>query len=150
MILDTLDNAGFYTHISSQLKKGFDYLTQTDLQALEPGTHKIEGMDLFALVSEFETKAPEECRPEAHQKYADIQYIVYGKEAIGYAPLADQEITIPYFEERDILFFNAETTPLLLEQGMFVVFFPQDIHQPGMQVNQPEKVKKVVVKVKLG
>lgn len=149
MILDTLENAGFYTNISSRLKKGFDYLTQTDLQALEVGTHKIEGMDVFALVSEFETKSPKECRPEAHQKYADIQYIVSGKEAIGYAALDDQEITIPYFEERDIVFFNAATTPLVLEQGMFAVFFPQDIHQPGMQVNQPEKVKKVVVKVKL-
>lgn len=149
MILDTLDNAGFYTNISSQLKKGFDYLQNTDLQALTPGTHKIEGMDLFALVSEFETKLPEECRPEAHQKYADIQYIVSGREAIGYTPLGDQEITIPYFEERDIIFYNAQTTPVVLEQGMFVVFFPQDIHQPGMQVNRPEKVKKVVVKVKL-
>jgi YhcH/YjgK/YiaL family protein len=149
MILDTLENAGFYSNISSQLKKGFDYLTQTDLQALEVGTHKIEGMDLFALVSEFETKSPEECRPEAHRKYADIQYIVSGKEAIGYVALGDQEITIPYFEERDIVFFNAATTPLVLKQGMFAVFFPQDIHQPGMQVNQPEKVKKVVVKVKL-
>lgn len=150
MILDILENAGFYTNISSQLKKGFDYLIHTDLQALEPGTHQIEGMDLFALVSEFETKAPGECRPEAHQKYADIQYIVYGKENIGYVPLNGQEVTIPYFEDRDIVFFNAETTPLLLEQGMFAVFLPQDIHQPGMQVSGPEKVKKVVVKVKLG
>lgn len=149
MILDRLDNAGFYTKISSQLKKGFDYLTQTDLQALETGTHKIEGMEIFALVSEFETKAPEECRPEAHQKYADIQCIVYGKEAIGYAPLNGQAITVPYSEERDIVFYNAATSPLLLEQGMFAVFFPQDIHQPGMQVNQPGKVKKVVVKVKI-
>ena len=149
MILDRLDNAGFYTTINDRLKRGFEYLAATDLNALEPGSHKIEGRDLFALVSEFETKAPEECRPEAHQNYADIQYIVYGEEAIGYAPLNDQEITTPYQVDRDILFFNAETTPLVLEQGMFVVFFPQDIHQPGMQVKEPGKVKKVVVKVKL-
>lgn len=150
MILDSIENAGLYTSINERLKRGFEYLATTDLTTLEPGSYKIEGRDLFALVSEFETKAPEDCRPEAHQKYADIQYLISGKEAIGYAPLNGQEVTIPYSEERDIVFFNAATSPLLLEKGMFAVFFPQDIHQPGMQVNQPGKVKKVVVKVKLG
>jgi YhcH/YjgK/YiaL family protein len=149
MILDTIENAGLYTPINDRLRRGFEYLATTDLNALEPGSYKIEGRDLFALVSEFETKAPEECRPEAHQKYADIQYIVSGKETIGFAPLNGQEVTVPYSEERDIVFLNAETSPLVLEQGMFAVFFPQDIHQPGMQAGQPGKVKKVVVKVKL-
>ena len=149
MILDTLENAGFYTNISNQLKKGFDYLLHTDLEALEPGSYKIEGRTLFALVSEFETKAPAECRPEAHQAYADIQYIVSGREAIGHTLLEDQEVTTAYTAERDIVFFDAETKPIILEAGMFAVFFPQDIHQPGMWVTHPEKVKKVVIKVKL-
>jgi len=149
MILDTLENAGTYTNLSVQLKKGFDYLINTDLEALEPGSYKIEERDLFALVSEFETKSPDECRPEAHQAYADIQYIVSGREAIGHTLLVDQEVTTPYTAERDIAFFNAETKPIILEPGMFAVFFPQDIHQPGMWIDKAEQVKKVVVKVKL-
>jgi len=149
MILDKLENAGFYLNISNELKKGFEYLINTDLQALESGFHEIEGKNIFALVSYFETKRPEDCRLEAHRDYADIQYIVSGREAIGFATLKNQEITTPYTPERDIVFFNGETTPLILETGMFVVFFPQDVHQPGMQVDGSEKVKKVVVKVKM-
>ena len=149
MILDKLENAGFYLNISNELKKGFEYLINTDLQALESGFHEIEGKNIFALVSDFETKRPEDCRLEAHRDYADIQYIVSGREAIGFATLKNQEITTPYTPERDIVFFNGETTPLILETGMFVIFFPQDVHQPGMQVDGSEKVKKVVVKVKM-
>lgn len=149
MILDTIENAQLYMNISNELKKGFEYLINTDLQALDPGFHEIIGKDIFALVSEFETQGPENCRLEAHRNYADIQYIVSGREAIGFAPLKDQKITTPYTSERDIVFFDGETTPLILETGTFVVFFPQDVHQPGMQVEGPEKVKKVVIKVKL-
>jgi len=45
--------------------------------------------------------------------------------------------------------FSGETTQLPLEAGMFAIFFPQDIHRPCMQIDGPEKVKKVVIKVKL-
>ena len=149
MIFDKLENAGLYLNISNKLKKGFEFLINTDLQSLMPGLHEIEEKDIFALVSEFETKEIEECRLEAHRNYADIQYVVSGREAIGFATLNNQEITTPYTPERDIVFYTGETTPLILETGMFVVFFPQDVHQPGMQVDGPERVKKVVVKVKL-
>ena len=149
MILDKLENAELYLSISNELKRGFEYLLNTDLQALAPGVHEIEGKDIFALVSEFETRGAEDCRLEAHRNYADIQYIVSGREAIGFATLNNQALTTDYTPERDIVFFDGETTPLILETGMFVVFFPQDVHCPGMQVDGPEKVKKVVVKVKL-
>ena len=150
MILDKLENAGLYSSISENLKIGFNYLKNTDLENLEIGRNEIDGKNVFALVSEYESKKPEDCRPEAHQKYADIQYLVSGREAIGFAPLKDQTVTSAYNTEKDIVFFEGETTPLILEAGMFAVFFPQDVHRPCMQINGPEKVKKVVVKVKIG
>lgn len=149
MILDKLENANFYTCISENLKKGFEFLKNTDLQAIEIGRYEIEGRDIFALVSEYDSKKPEDCRLEAHQAYADIQYIVSGKEAIGFVTLKNQEVTLAYNPEKDIVFFSGETTPLILEAGMFAVFFPQDVHRPCMQIDGPEKVKKVVVKVRL-
>ena len=103
----------------------------------------------FALVSEYNSKKPEDCRLEAHQIYADIQYIVSGKEAIGFVTLKNQEVAVAYNPEKDIIFFSGETTPLILEAGMFAVFFPQDVHRPCMQIDGPEIVKKVVVKVKV-
>lgn len=149
MILDKLANAAMYSCISENLEKGFQYLENTNLSTLETGRYEIDGQDVFALVSEYDSKDPQECRLEAHQTFADIQYIVSGREAIGYAILNNQDIMDPYTPEKDIVFFTGETTPLILEAGMFAVFFPQDVHRPCMQIDGPEKVKKVVVKVKM-
>lgn len=149
MILDKIENADFYTAISENLKKGFEYLKNTDLQNAEVGKYEIDGKDLFAMVSEYESKAHEDCRPEAHHAYADIQYIISGREAIGYAPLNGQTPTTEFNPEKDIVFYAGETVQLNLEAGMFAVFFPQDVHRPCMQIDGPEKVKKIVVKVKI-
>ena len=150
MILDKLENAGLYASISENLKTGFDYLKNTDLENLENGRYEIDGKNVFALVSQYESKNPEDCRLEAHQMYTDIQYLVSGREAIGFAPLNDQTVTSAYNPEKDIVFFSGETTPLILEAKMFAVFFPQDVHRPCLQIDAPEKVKKVVVKVRIG
>jgi len=149
MILDKIENAGLYSGITENLKKGFDFLKNTNLSALEDGKYEIDGKNVFALVSEYESKKPEECRMESHQTYIDIQYLVSGREAIGFATLNEQIVTSAYNPEKDIVFFEGETTPLILEAKMFAVFFPQDVHRPGMLINGPEKVKKVVVKVKI-
>jgi len=149
MILDKLENAELYSCISENLKKGFDFLKNTNLSALEIGKHEIDGKTVFALVSEYDSKKHEDCRLEAHQAYADIQYIVSGREAIGFAPLNGQIVTSEYNPEKDIVFFSGETTQMIVEAGMFAVFFPQDVHRPCMQIDGPEKVKKVVVKVKI-
>lgn len=149
MILDKLENADWYAGITENLKKGFDFLKNTDLLKIDAGRYEIDGKNVFALISEYESKAHQDCRLEAHRTYADIQYIVSGREAIGFVPLSDQSITSDYNPDKDIVFFAGETTQLIVEAGMFAVFFPQDIHRPCMQISGPEKVKKIVVKVRL-
>ena len=149
MILDKLENAELYSRISENLKKGFDFLKNTNLSALEVGKYEIDGKNVFALVSEYDSKVHQDCRLEAHRVYADIQYIVSGREAIGFASLNGQTVTSEYLPEKDIVFFSGETTQLIVEAGMFAVFYPQDVHRPCMQIDGPEKVKKVVVKVKI-
>lgn len=149
MILDKLENATIYSCISENLSKGFEFLNKRDLSTLEIGRYEIDGNDVFALVSEYVSKEPQNCKLEAHQTYADIQCVVSGREAIGFALLNNQDILTRYNPEKDIVFFMGETTPLLLEEGMFAVFFPQDLHRPCMQIDGPQKVKKVVVKVKM-
>lgn len=149
MILDKLENADFYKNISENLKKGFEFLENTYLPSLEIGRYDIDGNSVFALVSEYDSKKPEDCRLEAHHIYADIQYIVSGREYIGFDTIGNQAVLSDYNPEKDIVFYTGETTQLSLESGMFAVFFPQDVHRPCMQIDGPEKVKKVVVKVKI-
>lgn len=149
MILDKLEHAGCYENLAENFSKGFEYLKNKDLLNAEIGKFEIDGKNVFAIISEYDSKKHEDCRLEAHREYADIQYIISGREAIGYTPLSNQEVTAEYLPEKDIIFFSGETTQLPLEAGMFAIFFPQDIHRPCMQIDGPEKVKKVVIKVKL-
>jgi len=149
MILDKLENLPFHTFISENLKKGLEFLKNADLLNLEVGRHDIAGNDVFALVSEYISKEPQDCLLEAHHTYTDIQYIVSGREAIGFASFKNQDILTTYNSEKDIVFYSGETIPLILITGMFAIFFPQDLHRPCMQIDGPEKVKKVVVKVRL-
>ena len=149
MILDQIENSALYSGMSENLKKGFDFLKNSNLANLAPGKYEIDGQEVFALVSEYQSKEHQDCRLEAHHTYTDIQYIVSGKEFIGFATLNNQEVLTPFNPEKDIVFYTGEATPLFLEAGMFAVFFPQDVHRPCMQIDGPENVKKVVVKLKV-
>ena len=149
MILDKLENVAFYPNISENLNKGFEFLKKTDFSTLEIGRHEIDGKNVYALVSEYESKIPQDCRLEAHRTYADIQYVVSGREAIGFVTHKDQEATSVYNADNDIVFFSGENSPLVMEAGMFAVFFPQDLHRPCMQIDGPSKVKKIVIKVRV-
>ncbi|NTV77854.1 MAG: DUF386 domain-containing protein, partial [Clostridiales bacterium] len=52
-------------------------------------------------------------------------------------------------EERDFQAMTGSGSTLNLTAGTFAVFFPQDAHMPGLTVEAPTKVKKVVVKCEL-
>jgi YhcH/YjgK/YiaL family protein len=38
---------------------------------------------------------------------------------------------------------------MLFEEGMFGVYFPDDIHLPCIKLDEPTRVKKVVIKIKI-
>ena len=87
MIIDALVNMDFYKNLNESLYKGLRFLRETDLAVLPVGRYEIDGDAVFALVQEYETHLPEECRWEAHYTYTDIQYIVEGSEKMGWKAL---------------------------------------------------------------
>jgi YhcH/YjgK/YiaL family protein len=147
MIADLLSNASRYLTVLKNLDRAFQYLKEIDLSTVADGRYEIEGKSVFAILSSYNTKPIEECKFEAHRRYVDLQYIVSGEELIGYAPLAGQEVLIPYNEEKDALFIAGDSSMIKMSAGMFAVFFPQDAHRPGIQINAPQAVRKVVVKI---
>lgn len=52
--------------------------------------------------------------------------------------------------ERDIYFYDGNFAKLTLRPGQFVIVFPDDVHAPGLAVDEPETIRKAVFKVKLG
>ena len=148
MIVDKIENARQYSTLGDRIQKSFDYIKKTDLKRLQPGRYDIEGENIFALISEYQTKAESEGKLEAHRKYIDVQYVINGEELMGYAPLGNQEILESYKEENDIVFFNGEKVFIKVKEGMFAIFFPEDVHMPGISVFESSLLKKLVIKVK--
>jgi len=131
--------------------KAFEWLKTTDLNNLAPGKYEIDGGRAYALVAEYDSKKTDDTLFEAHKKFIDIQYIVKGREMIGVAALSSARIIETYNDDKDIAFYEipeAECKYYLAEPGKYFIFFPGDAHRPGIKVEDAEKVRKVVVKVR--
>jgi len=148
MILDHLNNASKYSLLNPGFSQAFAWLDETGLETIEPGRYPITGEDVYAQVSEYTTKPETECRPESHRKYTDIQVMVKGKERIGWEPLGNQNVSVPYNVEADIQFYAGHPDTIELQAGYFAVFFPHDIHMPCIETGGLQLVRKIVIKVK--
>ena len=93
------------------------------------------------------TKAPDVA--EAHRNYLDIQYIVKGKEVVGYAPLEVCTEEVAFSEENDIGRYSGPFSYITINEGICYVAFPEDVHMPGRHLDVPNDFVKVVVKLKV-
>jgi len=99
---------------------------------------------------EYIPRNEEEVLFEAHKKYADIQGLISGKEKIGVLPLENTSISIPYNENKDIMFLTVEAENYrIATPGKFFLFFPDDVHRPMVKELENTNVRKVVVKVRI-
>ena len=109
--------------------KVFGFLKDQNLEVIEPGNYAIDGEDAFAIITNSATKEPENCRWESHRKYIDLQYLILGEEKMGIAPITDCEISVPYDENKDVMFFEAEGKYHTASPAVFFLFFPEDVHR---------------------
>ena len=149
MIIDKIENSHPYERISERIKQAFEYIHNTDFKTIKPGKYEIDGENIFALISEYKTKSESMGKLEAHRKYLDVQYVIKGEELMGYTPLGNQQIFQPYKEETDIIFFKGEKSFTKVSSGMFAIFFPEDVHMPGISAEKVSNVKKLVIKVRI-
>lgn len=151
MVYDKINNITFYKGLSTDIYEGLLFLNSAT-KDLENGVYIINPR-VKAIVSEYTTKVVNEYGYEAHREYIDIQYLISGEEKICCLPLEYLKETKPYNEEQDAAFYEeAAFKPqnLLIGNGYFTVLYPQDGHMPQLCVSEPNKVKKVVIKVKIG
>ena len=146
MILDKLKNAALYDGVHPRLKKGLDFLVENDLQTMPVGKYEVEDDKVFVMIQEYETKRAEECRLEAHYAYTDIQYVIKGEEKMVYTNV-EETVVEEEIRENDVVFLKGEGDTLVVKEGSFAIFTPQDAHMPGMCVSEPKPVRKAVVKV---
>jgi YhcH/YjgK/YiaL family protein len=130
-------------------KKAFQWMHNTDLEAIEPGTYVIEEGNLRAIVSDDPAPEPEQVKWEAHRDFSDIQYIVRGKATMGVASVPEDAFAASYDSISDVGFFEAQGEYFPAEPGTFFIFTPEDAHRPGIKVEGFDTVKKVVIKVRV-
>ena len=111
------------------IRKALEYLRTHDFTKMEDGKYLIQGEDCFVNLQRYITKLPEDCRPESHRKYVDIQYLATGEEYVGWCPFSPElDVVEPYDEERDITFYRClvPESDILLKPGCFAVLYPDE------------------------
>lgn len=150
MIYDKIDNLGIYIAISEDIRMGLEWLRDVNPD-IEKGVYMLSPR-VKAIVSEYTTKEVNENAYEAHRDYVDIQYLLKGSEKICCLPLEYLKETKTYKADIDAAFYEeASVKPqeMVIGNGYFAVYYPQDGHMPGICINNPMMVTKIVVKVRL-
>ncbi len=151
MIIDKLENWPLYP-FGPAWQKAFEFLATLTPES-EEKKYTIQGDDIFAMVMAYETQAPETAILESHQKYVDIQAVLVGGERFECAPIEGLEIETPYDAKKDVVFYEPSSPrPMKVNifPGTFIMLYPQDAHMPTLMTkDQPELIKKVVIKIKL-
>ena len=80
-----------------------------------------------------------------------IYRFLSGEEKILVADINQGKKITEYDKDNDFSLYSVDSNPtvLTLSAGDFAVFYPQDLHKPCLALNEPAKVQKIVVKVKI-
>lgn len=132
------------------IQTALKWIADNDVTRMEAGTYEIQGKDIYAMIQDITTQPAEVRRPERHNIYLDIQYIVSGVERMGYVPYTGAEAVLEDPEGKDATFYKdlVGETFVDVTPGCYCIFFSNDIHRPGCAAGEPGNVRKVVVKVK--
>jgi len=130
----------------------FEIINKIDFSKIDDGTFRTETDDFFYLLVTYKTKDDmSQANAESHRKYIDFQYIVYGEELIGYSGNADSRLSdTGYDTVKDIEYYSIVSNEsfFIMKKDMFAIFYPNEIHRPGLSNKEPRSVRKVIFKIK--
>lgn len=146
MIIDTLANADRYAALHPLFPQAFAFLRDTDLNALAPGRYPLDGERLFAIIESASGRRREQAKLECHRRYIDIQFVLEGRDEMGWKPLQDcLEPVADFNPAKDIQFFQDNPGNWLsTSPGAFCIFFPSDAHAPLVSDSM---IRKVILKI---
>lgn len=139
-----------FKSIHPRFNDAFEFLKKAVNEEYKDGNYEIDGKNIYAFISSYETKTESEVQFEAHNKYIDIQCVVSGTEIIGFESEKEVTLTQDYKDGNDICFYalNENYDKIALKKGEFVIIMTDELHAPCLSVkNKPENVRKIVVKI---
>ncbi len=150
MILDRLENASRYFEVVPRFDKVMAWLQKTDVKSIPAGTVVLEENNLLIKVLDVHGKLIEDCLFETHNDYIDIQIPITGAESMGWKSKETcHHIDKPYDKAIDMALYREQATNMAeVQVGEFVVFFPEDAHQPGI-ADPNVNYRKLIVKTRV-
>ncbi|WP_063653762.1 N-acetylneuraminate anomerase [Candidatus Arsenophonus triatominarum] len=118
-------------------------------QKCDPGRYDLQGDDIYMNVMRLSTQPAQSKKAELHEKFIDIQILLEGEEIIHYGVTGSTRKCDAWHKEDDYQLCAeiAGQQQVVLEPGMFAIFFPGEPHKPCVQGTQSAEIKKTVVKV---
>ena len=147
MICDTLQHLVRYRGLHPNLDTAIDYLLTHDLAALPLGRTEVDGDKVFINLMDATLHPDAGYHPEYHKLYADLQVDLTGSEGWGYTNLPGAEIG--EFTGDCGFQSSASVVTGALGKGRFVLFFPEELHKPGLVQHGCVSVRKAVVKIRM-
>ncbi len=151
MICDTLENLNRYRGIHKNFDTAIDYLfaylLTHDLTELPLGCTEVDGENVLINVMEAELHPDEDSHLEYHHKYADLQIDLNGGEGWGFT--TDSGVEVGKFSGDVGFRDSADVVSGSLGGGRFVLFFPGELHRPGVARPECTHVRKAVIKIKM-
>ncbi|MCL5069800.1 MAG: YhcH/YjgK/YiaL family protein [Actinobacteria bacterium] len=133
-----------------RILKAVSLIESLNFSGLPDNVFEIEGKNFYYILSSYQTTSDIKGKPaEAHRKYLDLQYMIYGKEKIGFADYSNiKKIHSEYDPEKDNELIDSVDNEYFftLNQNHYAIFFPEDIHRPGISIDNPVNIRKVIFK----
>jgi len=140
-----------YKGLNVGLDQAIDFLTSNNLEELPVGLTTVN--DLVTITKlVYVGKDEVNCIPEQHKEHLDMQILLKNKEYCNYDYLEEideTKIHTPYNDVKDVVKYSVPLrNKIIMDTNNFVLFTPDDIHQPSIKMND-EEIIKLVVKVKI-
>ena len=149
MIYDHIDNCAQYKGLHPHLDLAFSYLESRQYEQENLGSYELAGRDVYYFLQENILQKEQTNQFEYHRRYADIHFVIEGKEHVGYGCRLVGE-DVDFDQAADLGFVISEKwLDCLLDGAYFALFLPGEVHQPNGWAGEGDTVRKCVLKVLL-
>lgn len=150
MIIGKIQDLERYKGLSKPIDDAIDYVVNTNLFKLEVGKYVVNE-NVIVNRQRYIGKDFKDAAPETHKKYIDLQIVLRGREAFGYAHINNPSLKVvsPYNEEKDIEKYTVKDEALYeMTERSFALVFPEDVHRPAIKLDE-HFIEKVVIKIRV-
>ena len=128
--------------------------------SLENGSYDVDYNGIKMNVGKYFTKKENDKFWESHKRYLDVQIMIDGSERVAINDIRNMREK-SFDSERDLIILDGDKMfDVVIENGDVLVFFPNDVHKPELDIFNSENeekcednkkiVTKVVFKIEIG